>query len=162
MKKGNAGVGPLSMFNAFELLDLPLSFHVNLEQLEEHYEKSQKRVHPDKWGGGAFPALLTQASQGVSARLTQAYQTLKDPVRRGEHLLILQGYWPLPSFPDLMEKILMQQEIDDIRDEKTRKSEYAQAYKAMELAFEQGGREDIQRAYWWFLHLSKSHSKYSY
>jgi len=145
------------MFNAFELLDLPMSFDVNVRDLEERYEHSQKRIHPDKWS--SFSAVIRQSSQGLAARLTQAYQTLKDPVRRGEHLLMLKGYWPLPSFPDLMEQFLMRQEIVRAQSEKEvayREKEYIQASLDLEKAFERDVCEEIQRAYWWLLHISKS------
>jgi DnaJ-domain-containing protein 1 len=148
------------MFNAFELLDLPMSFNVNVQGLEENYEHAQKQIHPDKWA--AFPVLIRQSSQGLAARLTQAYQTLKDPVRRGEHLLILKGYWPLPSFPDLMEEMLMTQERIGSHNQKDKlmvESEYTQAYTALEKAFEKDVCEEIQRAYWWLLHISKSHRR---
>jgi len=144
------------MFNAFELLDLPVSFDVDRADLEERYEQAQKRFHPDKWG--APTSLIKRSSQGLAARLTQAYQTLKDPVQRGEHLLILKGYWPLPSFPDLMEQILTEQEIVECQKQKNPQdweNAYIQACEDLKQAFDSDVKDEVQRAYWWVLHISK-------
>lgn len=68
--------------NYFQLLSIPQSFTVDFPALESAYFSAQRAVHPDKAG-----------LEGVqkSVAVNEAYQTLKDPLKRAKHLLALQG-----------------------------------------------------------------------
>src|SRR5262245_43106287 len=70
--------------NHFERLGLPRRFALDEAELERNYLARSREVHPDLAGESADT--LDQ-----SARLNQAYGTLKDPFRRAEYLLTLTG-----------------------------------------------------------------------
>lgn len=73
----------------FALLGLPRHYPLDLQKLERAYLKSSRLVHPDFFGGSS----KEEQAQAMrhSALLNDAYQTLRDPVRRGEYLLRLLG-----------------------------------------------------------------------
>jgi len=75
--------------NYFELFGMPVGFRVDKAALGERYRELQKVVHPDRFASGS------EAEQRLSLQQTtqvnEAYQTLKDPVRRAIYLLKLNG-----------------------------------------------------------------------
>lgn len=73
----------------FELLNLPASFKVDLDELESTYLRLSRMVHPDYFGKTAGPEKVL--SEDLSARLNNAYRLLKDPARRSEYLLVRAG-----------------------------------------------------------------------
>jgi molecular chaperone HscB len=75
--------------NHFELFDLPVRYRVDAVTLERAYRDLQGAVHPDRHAGAqdAQKRLALQAS----ARVNEAYRTLKDPVARAQYLLQLRG-----------------------------------------------------------------------
>jgi molecular chaperone HscB len=75
--------------NHFELFGLPASFAVDAATLDRAWRELQAEVHPDRHAAAddASRRLALQAS----ARVNEAYRTLKDPVERGRYLLHLRG-----------------------------------------------------------------------
>jgi molecular chaperone HscB len=75
--------------NHFELFGLPARYRVDPDSLDAAYRKLQTEVHPDRYAGAsdADKRLALQAS----ARVNEAYGALKDPVRRAQYLLSLNG-----------------------------------------------------------------------
>jgi len=75
--------------NHFELLGLPARYRVDDAALERAYRDLQNAVHPDRHAaaGDTDKRLALQAS----ARVNEAYRTLRDPVARAEYLLELRG-----------------------------------------------------------------------
>ena len=75
--------------NHFELLGLPARYRVDEAALDRAYRELQNTVHPDRYAaaGDADKRLALQAS----ARVNEAYRTLRDPVMRAEYLLSLRG-----------------------------------------------------------------------
>jgi molecular chaperone HscB len=75
--------------NHFELFGLPLRYRVDATALEHAYRALQGDVHPDRHAAAsdAQKRLALQAS----ARVNEAYRTLRDPVGRAEYLLQLRG-----------------------------------------------------------------------
>jgi molecular chaperone HscB len=75
--------------NHFELLGLPARYRVDEAALERAYRDLQNAVHPDRYAaaGDADKRLALQAS----ARVNEAFRTLRDPVARAEYLLELRG-----------------------------------------------------------------------
>ncbi len=73
----------------FERLGLPRRFSLNATDLEREYRARSRALHPDfhQLGGTAEQA----ASVELTAALNEAYTTLKDPFRRAEYLLKLDG-----------------------------------------------------------------------
>ena len=76
--------------NAFALFSLNPTFTLNTTALERTYIEKQREFHPDRFAGKSEAEKLkaTQASMA----LNEAYNTLKKPLSRAEHLLSLNGY----------------------------------------------------------------------
>lgn len=75
--------------NHFQLFDLPERFGVDPAALEQRFRALQGAVHPDRHAT-ADDAGRREALQS-SARVNEAYGTLKDPVVRAQYLLSLHG-----------------------------------------------------------------------
>ncbi len=94
MKKVVAGVGNLFMSstffvsNAFEKFKLPVTLNVNLENLEQSYFKAQQEHHPDRHRS----FINIEESSLKAAAFNEAYQILKDPLKRATHLLKCLGW----------------------------------------------------------------------
>jgi molecular chaperone HscB len=73
--------------NYFDLFGLPPAFRCDSAALDRAYRKLQSDVHPDRFAGGtdAQRRLALQSS----ARVNEAYRTLKSPVQRAQYLLRL-------------------------------------------------------------------------
>jgi len=77
------------MSDHFTRLGLPRRFAVDEAELEQQYLARSRAVHPDYHAGG--PTADLAASLDLSAALNEAYTTLRDPFRRAEYLLTLEG-----------------------------------------------------------------------
>ncbi len=75
--------------NHFELFGIPASFEVNVAELAVRYRELQQVVHPDRFAaaGERSQRLSLQAATQVN----EAYATLRDPLKRAQYLLRLQG-----------------------------------------------------------------------
>lgn len=77
------------MQNHFDLFHLPAQFELDLTQLDQAFREVQTQVHPDKFVG------KSQAEQRVAmqwaTRANEAYQTLKNPLKRASYLCELHG-----------------------------------------------------------------------
>jgi len=74
----------------FSRLGLPPSFDLDMDELERQYFGFQRRLHPDRFAAksGKEKAL----SQSQATALNEAYETLKDPLKRAASLLALLGH----------------------------------------------------------------------
>lgn len=77
------------MNDAFHRLGLPRRFALDAGELERAYLAHSRSVHPDYHLAGASADL--SASLDLSAAVNEAYNTLRDPFARAEHLLALEG-----------------------------------------------------------------------
>src|SRR6476661_5951843 len=75
--------------NHYDRLGLPRRFVVDAGDLERAYLARSRAVHPDYHLAG--PSADLGASLELSAALNEAYNTLRDPFARAEHLLALEG-----------------------------------------------------------------------
>jgi molecular chaperone HscB len=75
--------------NHFQLFGLPERFRLDAAALDRAYQELQSEVHPDRYAtaGETEQRLALQAS----ARVNEAYRSLKDPVARAQYLLSLHG-----------------------------------------------------------------------
>ena len=73
----------------FELLGLAPEFGIDIAALERAYRDLQGKVHPDRFAGAA--GADRRAAMQWSVRANEAYTTLKDPLKRATHLLVLAG-----------------------------------------------------------------------
>lgn len=94
------------MQSLFEILGLPLRFQVNLNALEEAYFKAQRATHPDRFIGK--PEAERVAAIEKSQLVNDAYETLKNPLARAEHLLELQGIHALSEDTKAPPEVLME------------------------------------------------------
>lgn len=75
--------------NYFQLFDIKTSFDVDLGQLSQTYQNLQKAVHPDRFAQSSSQEQLLAVQK--SAEINDAYQTLKQPLKRAEYLLTIRG-----------------------------------------------------------------------
>ena len=75
--------------NDFELFGLPMGFALARESVDARWKELQREAHPDKFAaqGDAAQRLAMQ----WSVRINEAYQRLKDPVKRAAYLCELHG-----------------------------------------------------------------------
>ncbi len=75
--------------NFFELFDLPVSYDVDLNRIQQHYMQLQKQVHPDRFANASDQEKRISMQQ--TSWINEALTTLKDPVLRATYLLKLKG-----------------------------------------------------------------------
>lgn len=75
--------------NDFELFELPPAFALDRTVLDERWKVLQREVHPDRHA--ASDAQTQRQAMQWSVRINEAYQRLKDPLRRAAYLCELNG-----------------------------------------------------------------------
>lgn len=103
------GVVTHSMFDPFQLFQLPLTFDINLTDLDERFRRLQQLCHPDR----ASSAFDREAREKKAGEINQAYGVLKCPLKRGYTLLELLGVKKAEETllgPDFLMKIMEFQE----------------------------------------------------
>ena len=80
---------PSLQSNDFELFDVPVRFEQDAAVLDARWKELQREAHPDKFAaqGGAAQRLAMQ----WSVRINEAFQRLKDPLKRATYLCELHG-----------------------------------------------------------------------
>lgn len=73
----------------FELFGLPQRFAVDLATLESAYRAVQGQVHPDRFASAG--AAQRRAAMQWAAQANEAFQTLRQPLKRAVYLLGLHG-----------------------------------------------------------------------
>ena len=105
----------------FSFLDLPRKLNLDMVRLDERYRTLSRQFHPDYFYN-ATPA-ERRLSLERSSYLNDAYRALKDPVKRVEHLLTIEGLAPkneqeasrqVPA--GLLEEVFaLNEELDEVR-----------------------------------------------
>ncbi len=108
------------MSDHFERLGLPRRFLLDNTEIERQYLARSRALHPD------FHQLGSSAEQSASleltARLNEAYTTLREPFKRAEYLMTLEG-GPTPGEmkempPEFLEEMLeLRMEIEEVKQE---------------------------------------------
>ncbi len=102
----------------FQLFDVPPTFAQNRAALDARWKELQREAHPDRFA--AQGAAAQRVAMQWSVRINEAYQRLKDPVRRASYICELNGA-PLnaenntampPAF--LMQQMEWREALDDI------------------------------------------------
>lgn len=75
--------------NHFELFGLPVAFIVDGDALAGRYRELQRVVHPDRYAAASDQEQRLALQQAT--RVNEAYETLRDPVKRARYLLALKG-----------------------------------------------------------------------
>ena len=75
--------------NDFELFGLPQQFAQDRARLDARWKELQREAHPDKFA--AQGAAAQRVAMQWSVRINEAYQRLKDPLKRAAYLCELHG-----------------------------------------------------------------------
>lgn len=105
------------MQNYFELFDLPVSFDIDLELLADRFRELQQRLHPDKFVTSSEQE--RRLSIQHASRVNDAYQALRNPLKRAQYLLEHYGYSAEQNASTmdnafLMEQIELREELAEI------------------------------------------------
>ena len=105
--------------NYFQLFNIAPSFDIDLSELSSSYQTLQKTVHPDNFAHTSEQQQRLAVQK--SAQVNDAYQTLKNPLKRAEYMLIERGV-DMPneqqSFSDtgfLMHQLELREMLEDIQ-----------------------------------------------
>ena len=82
-------IQPPSGGSYFSVLGLDPHLNIDLNALETEFHRLSRRVHPDRFARATEQE--KQWSLADTALLNDAYRTLKEPLRRTEYLLKLEG-----------------------------------------------------------------------
>jgi len=104
----------------FEIFDLPATFAQERSVLDARWKDLLREAHPDRFA--AQGAAAQRVAMQWSVRINEAYQRLKDPVRRAAYLCKLNGA-PVDAEqntampPDfLVQQMAWREELDDAHD----------------------------------------------
>ncbi len=75
--------------NDFELFDVPARFAQDRAQLDARWKALQREAHPDRFA--AEGATAQRVAMQWSVRINEAYQRLRDPLKRAAYLCELRG-----------------------------------------------------------------------
>jgi molecular chaperone HscB len=75
--------------NDFELFELPQQFALDRARLEERWKALQREAHPDRFAAEGSAA--QRVAMQWSVRINEAWQRLKDPLKRAAYLCELRG-----------------------------------------------------------------------
>lgn len=78
------------MTDYFTLLGVPRQLNLPLPDLQARFYDLSRELHPDRFV--RKPEAERQQALQTSSQLNDAYRTLKDPLKRAEYLLKLEGY----------------------------------------------------------------------
>ncbi len=125
--------------NDFVLFGLSERFALDRGELDGRWRALQAQVHPDRFVDRG--AAAQRVSMQWAVRVNEAYQRLKDPVRRAAYLCGLRGH-PVEAQPRRLPAQLLQQQmqwreaLDEARDagEVARLMSEASDFKARTLA----------------------------
>ena len=96
--------------NFFQMFDLPVSYALSGQALDQAYRMVQGQVHPDRFAG-ASEAERRVAMQ-LATQANEAYQTLKNPLKRAMYLLRLKGVEVASESNTAMEPAFLMQQME--------------------------------------------------
>jgi molecular chaperone HscB len=74
----------------YELFGIPRGLDLSLDELQKRYYDLSRQLHPDRFM--RKPEAERQRALDMSSALNDAYRTLKDPVKRAQYLLGVEGF----------------------------------------------------------------------
>ena len=80
---------PRGVVDKFAVLGLPRAYELDERALDETFRALSRKLHPDRFARATPRERRFSLEQ--TTLLNDAYRTLRDPVRRAEHLLALRG-----------------------------------------------------------------------
>lgn len=94
----------------FDLFDLPPTYAIDAKKLDDAYRTVQAQVHPDRFAA-AGDAQKRVAMQWAT-RANEAYQTLRDPLKRATYMLSLRGVHADAENNTAMEPAFLMQQME--------------------------------------------------
>ncbi|MCL1048332.1 co-chaperone HscB [Shewanella abyssi] len=122
--------------NYFELFSLSPSFDVDTAILAERYRDLQRAVHPDKFANASEQDKRLSVQR--TAQINDAFQTLKNPIQRAEHLLALKGLelshesTTLKDTQFLMQQMEWRESLEEVSDSDDPEAEIEALYASFE------------------------------
>ena len=102
--------------NFFETFNLPVLFNIDIDMLNHQYRTLQKTIHPDRF----VNATDAEKKQSLkkSTQINDAYQVLKDPIKRASHIISLHQVLKENTLPPdfLMQQMEWEEEFETIND----------------------------------------------
>jgi molecular chaperone HscB len=74
----------------YEIFGLPRSLNLSLDDLQKRFYELSRQLHPDRFM--QKPEAERLRALDMSSALNDGYRTLKDPIKRGQYLLTLEGF----------------------------------------------------------------------
>jgi molecular chaperone HscB len=96
--------------NHFELFGLPVGFVIDSSALAARYRTLQQVVHPDRFA--ADGATSQRLSLQRATLVNEAYDTLRDPLKRARYLLALKGVEPAPDHQTVSDPAFLMQQME--------------------------------------------------
>ena len=102
--------------NYFEIFNLSAKYNLNLTQLEEGYKAILKSIHPDRFINASDNE--KNLAMIKSTQVNDAYQTLKNPIRRAQYILDLNQIIPDKGLGNdfLMQQMEYEETLEDLND----------------------------------------------
>lgn len=125
----------------FQLFGLEPKFAIDANVLAQSFQKLQKSVHPDRYAHASSQEQMLAVQK--SSMINDAYQILKNPLRRAEYLLIVRGT-DMPneqsSFQDnafLMRQMELREMLAEVKFADNVDNAVFEANQVLEVEFEQ-------------------------
>lgn len=78
------------MTDYYELFGMPRVLTLSLDELQKRFYELSRQLHPDRFVQN--PQAERERALDMSSALNDAYRTLKDPLKRAQYLLRLEGF----------------------------------------------------------------------
>jgi molecular chaperone HscB len=141
--------------NDFELFELPQQFALERAPLDARWKDLQREAHPDKFASQGTAA--QRVAMQWSVRINEAYQRLKDPLRRAAYLCELGGA-PIQAESNtampaafLMQQMEWREALDDAHEAAQLEALHDEVQQAHQASLQQCGQlidaaHDLQAA----------------
>jgi molecular chaperone HscB len=107
-------VQPPGQANHFLRLGLETSFDIDIDWLDQHYFNMQRNLHPDRFATSS--AQEKSLSQQQATTINDAYETLKEPLRRADYMVDLLSADLLPDGCNLVNDQALLMETMELRE----------------------------------------------
>ncbi len=127
--------------NYFQLFGLEPKFAIDAKKLAQTYQQLQKSVHPDRFAHASSQDQTLAVQK--SSMINDAYQILKNPLKRAEYMLTVRGT-PMPnqqsSFKDnafLMRQMELREMLAEVKFSDDIDGAVFEANQVLEVEFDQ-------------------------
>ncbi len=107
-------VQPPGQANHYQRMGLGVSFDVDVADLDQRYFDLQRHLHPDRFVTRS--AQEKALSQQQATAINDAYETLKEPLKRADYLVHLRGMDVLPEGCNLVNDTELLMETMELRE----------------------------------------------